>query len=110
MASIAGKHLCQIKKLTAQQEYGFVSSLPLCLNKTHVKRLLTTEAASIFIPFSTQELNQPNGMYYGQHAVSKDMILLNRINLRNGNGVILGTPGSGKSFAAKREMTNVIGY
>ena len=108
LASIAGKHLCQIKKLTAQQEYGFVSSLPLCLNKTHVKRLLTTEAASIFIPFSTQELNQPNGMYYGQHAVSKDMILLNRINLRNGNGVILGTPGSGKSFAAKREMTNVL--
>lgn len=108
LSSIAGKHLCQIKKLTAQQEYGFASSLPLCLNKTYLKRLLTTEAASVFIPFSTQELNQPNGMYYGQHATSRNMLLLNRTNLRNGNGVILGTPGSGKSFAAKREMINVL--
>lgn len=108
LSSIAGKHLCQIKKLTAQQEYGFISTLPLCINRTHLKRLLTTEAASVFIPFSTQELNQPNGMYYGQHSSSKNMLLLNRINLRNGNGVILGTPGSGKSMAAKWEMIDVL--
>lgn len=107
LSSIAGKHLCQIKKLSAQQEYGFASSLPLCINKTCLKRLLITEAASVFMPFSTQEINHSGGMYYGQHAESKNLILLNRMNLRNGNGVILGTPGSGKSMSSKREMANV---
>ncbi len=108
ITSIAGKHLCQIKNLRFQQEYGLNTTLPLCTNKLHIKRLLTTEAASVFIPFATQGINQPNGMYYGQHTISKRMILLNRMNLRNGNGLILGTPGSGKSFAAKREMVNVL--
>lgn len=107
LQTTASKYLCQIKKLTMQQEYGFTSSLPLCNNKLHIKRMLTTESAAVFIPFSTQELTQKDGMYYGLNAVSKKMILMNRINLRNGNGCILGTPGSGKSFTAKREMLNV---
>ena len=102
------KHLCQLKKLFYQQEAAFTSSLPIGKNKIEVKRLLTTESAAVFIPFSAQELTVPGGMYYGLNAVSKNMILYNRLNSRNYNGVILGTPGSGKSFAAKREIVNVL--
>ena len=104
----AQKHLCTARDLNYQQEYGFTTSLPLAYNKLFVQRLLTTEAASVFIPFSTQELSQNKGMYYGLNAVSRNLILFNRLNSKNANGVILGTPGSGKSFSAKREMINVL--
>lgn len=106
--TVASKHLCQLKKLNYQQEAGFNSCLPLATNKVFVKRMLTTEAASVFIPFAAQELTQKNGMYYGLNAVSKNMILFSRLNSKNANGVILGTPGSGKSFSAKREIINVL--
>lgn len=106
--AVAQKHLCNMKKLNYQQELGFASCLPLAKNRIFVKRMLTTEAASVFIPFAAQELTQPNGMYYGLNAVSKNMILFSRLNSKNANGVILGTPGSGKSFSAKREIINVL--
>jgi type IV secretory pathway VirB4 component len=108
LATVAQKHLCNLKKLNYQQELGFASCLPLATNRVFVKRMLTTEAASVFIPFAAQELTQKNGMYYGLNAVSKNMILFNRLNSKNPNGVILGTPGSGKSFSAKREIINVL--
>lgn len=105
--SVASRFLCTLKPLSYQQEPGFCTSLPLATNKVYVQRLLTTEAASLFIPFSAQELSQKNGMYYGLNAVSRNLLLFNRTNSKNANGVILGTPGSGKSFSAKREMLNV---
>ena len=105
--SVASRFLCTLKPLAYQQEPGFCTSLPLATNKVYVQRLLTTEAASLFIPFSAQELSQKNGMYYGLNAVSRNLLLFNRTNSKNANGVILGTPGSGKSFSAKREMLNV---
>lgn len=103
-----GKHMCQIRPLNYQQEKGMSTSLPLGRCDVFTDRLLTTQSAAIFIPFSSQELAQKNGMYYGLNAVSKNLLLFNRKNSKNANGVILGTPGSGKSFTAKREMINVI--
>lgn len=105
--TVAARFLCQFKPLHYQQEPGFCTSLPLATNKIYVQRLLTTEAASLFIPFSSQEIAQKNGMYYGLNAISRNLLLFNRTNSKNANGVILGTPGSGKSFSAKREMLNV---
>ena len=105
--STANRFLCSLKPLSYQQEPGFTTALPLASNRVYVQRLLTTETASLFIPFSAQELSQKNGMYYGLNAVSRNMLLFNRTNSKNANGVILGTPGSGKSFSAKREMLNV---
>lgn len=107
VTSVANKHLCSVKKLSFQQEFGLATALPLCYNRIFTNRLLTTESASVFIPFETRELSQEKGMYYGLNAISKNMILFNRINSKNQNGVILGTPGSGKSFSAKREIVNV---
>ena len=101
------KHLCNLKKLNYQQENGLNATLPYCLNRLSIKRTLTTDSTIIFTPFDTQELLQKQGMYYGRNAVSHNLILFNRDSSQNGNGWILGTPGSGKSFSAKREMAMV---
>lgn len=106
--SIGRKHMCGLKLVSYQQEAAFNSSLPLGAFTLSMDRTLTSESSAIFMPFTSQELNQQNGMYYGTNAVSHNLILFNRLNCKNSNGIILGTPGSGKSFAAKREMLNVL--
>lgn len=106
--SVARKYLCQIGTLNYQQEEGLNSVLPLGINSLKVDRCLTTESTAIFIPFTSQELVQQDGMYYGLNAVSRNLIMFNRKSLKNANGFILGSPGSGKSFSAKREMVNVL--
>ena len=85
-----------------------MSSLPLAHNLVETERALTTSSTAIFIPFTTQELFQagPGALYYGLNALSNNLIMVDRKRLKNPNGLILGTPGSGKSFAAKREITN----
>ena len=106
--TIARRSMCEIKKLLGQQENGLATALPLCNNKLAIERTLTTESVSVFMPFVSQELMQTNGMYYGLNSVSRNLLLFNRKMSKNMNGFILGTPGSGKSFSAKREMLNVL--
>ena len=106
--SVARKNNCRVSDLDYLQEEGMNSSLPLGVNLVEIQRTLTTASTAIFIPFTTQELFQPGGMYYGINAISRNLIFFDRKTLKNANGFILGTPGSGKSFAAKREMLNVL--
>ena len=107
-SSIAQKYNCQLTRLDFQQEEGLMSSLPLGLNQVEIQRSLTTSSVAIFVPFTTQELFQrgAEALYYGINALSNNLIMVDRKLLKNPNGLILGTPGSGKSFSAKREISN----
>ena len=106
-SGIAQKFNCALRCLDYQQEEGLMSSVPLGVNHVPIKRALTTTSTAIFVPFTTQELFMAGeSLYYGLNALSSNMIMVDRKKLKNPNGLILGTPGSGKSFAAKREITN----
>ena len=107
-SSIAQKYNCNLRRLDFQQEQGLMSCLPLAQNLIEIQRSMTTSSTAIFVPFTTQELFQTGkeALYYGLNALSNNLIMVDRKKLKNPNGLILGTPGSGKSFSAKREITN----
>lgn len=105
---IANKNLLTIRSLDFQQENAFNSALPLGNNKLLTERLMTSLSIASIIPFDVKEVRQKKGMYYGLNALSRNMILYDRTTDMNPNGCILGMPGAGKSFAAKREIINVL--
>jgi hypothetical protein len=107
-AGIAQKYNCALKRLDFQQEQGLMSSLPIGVNQVEIQRGLTTSSTAIFVPFTTCELFMSGqALYYGLNALSNNLIMADRKSLKNPNALILGTPGSGKSFTAKREIINV---
>lgn len=106
----ARKYTSQMMTLTYQQEEGYKITLPFgCIPQDIcVERTLTTESTSIFMPFSNQELFQRGGYYYGLNQISHNLVIVNRLNMKTPSGFVLGTSGSGKSFATKREILNVL--
>ena len=108
VSGIAQKFNCALKRLDWQQEQGFVSSLILGYNGIEIQRGMTTSSTAIFIPFMTRELRMDGqALYYGMNALSHNVIMADRKKLKSANGMYLGSTGSGKSFAAKRELINV---
>lgn len=108
LLTTARKHLCQFAPLSFQQMDGLNTALPYGVRRIDALRTLTTEGLAVFIPFRVQEICHPNGIYYGQNAISKNLIVIDRKKLLNGNSFILGVSGSGKSFAAKCENENLV--
>lgn len=112
LISKARKFTCQIQKLNFQQEDAFRVIMPMGIipkdSKLALDRTLTTESTSLFLPLECQELFQEFGFYYGLNAQSLNMILCDRTQMKTPSGFILGSSGSGKSFATKREMINVL--
>lgn len=104
---IASKNLCQLGILRFQQLDGLNTVLPFGVRKIDAVRTLTTESLAVFMPFKVQEIRHENGIFYGQNAISKNMIIADRRQLLNGNSFILGVSGSGKSFTGKQEITSI---
>ena len=107
LLSVARKHLCQLSTLRWQQRDGLDTVLPYGLRRIEALRTLTTESTAVLIPFHAQEIMQHKGMYYGQNAVSKNRIVVDRRQLLNGNSFRLGVSGSGKSMSAKEEIAQI---
>ena len=104
----ARKHLCQMATLRYQQLDGLQTAVPFGVRKIDAFRTLTTESLAVFMPFRVQEVYDKHGIYYGQNVISKNMMIADRRKLLNGNSFILGVSGSGKSFTAKNEITNLM--
>ena len=104
----ARKKLCQLSILKWQQMDGLNTALPIGVRKFNTMRTLTTESLAVLMPFRVQEIAHKHGIYYGQNAISKNMIIADRKQLMNGNSFILGVSGSGKSFAGKNEIVNLV--
>lgn len=99
---------CKLIPLDDLQDMGLASILPLAENRIEIERRLTTSSAAVFLPFSTKEIFMDGeAMYYGLNSISNNLIMGNRKNLTNPNGIVTGVPGSGKSFTVKREICNV---
>lgn len=108
LKTIGISHVAQIKVLQYQQEAGLTTSLPLGNIDVNIDRVLNTEASAVYMPFSVEELSQKHGIYYGLNAISKNLILYDRLCGDNYNGLITGKPGSGKSFIAKSEIVDIL--
>ena len=107
LLATARKHLCQLAVLKYQQLDGLATVMPFGVKRINASRTLTTESLSVFMPFKVQEIQDSQGVYYGKNVISKNMILVDRKKLQNGNSFILGVSGSGKSFTAKQEITSI---
>ena len=104
----ARERMCQLATLKWQQMDGLNTALPIGVRKIDVARTLTTESLAVLMPFRVQEISHKHGIYYGQNAISKNMIVADRQQLMNGNSFIVGVSGSGKSFAGKNEIVNLM--
>ena len=107
LINTANKHMCQLAVLKYQQLDGLNTVMPSGVKRIKVTRTLTTESLSVFMPFKVQEVQDSQGIYYGKNVISKNMILIDRRKLQNGNSFIVGVSGSGKSFTAKQEITSI---
>lgn len=111
LMNIARGATCEFEKFTGQQRDAYKVIFPIGVTphkKLYVDTSLTTNSVSIFIPFASQELFQLGGFYYGLNQNSKNLIYVNRKKMKSPSGFIMGSSGSGKSFAAKREMLSIL--
>ena len=103
--STARKHMCQMSALKYQQLDGLNTVLPIGTRRINTFRTLTTESLAVFMPFKVQEIMDKGGIYFGENAISHNLIMCNKANLMNQSSFLLGVPGSGKSFSAKEMIT-----
>ncbi len=106
--AVARKHMCQLAVLKFQQIDGLNTVLPIGTRKINAFRTLTTESLAVFMPFKVQEVQDKGGIYFGENAISHNLIMCNKANLLNQSAFLLGVPGSGKSFSAKELIAFLI--
>lgn len=106
--TVAGKFGHHMSNMLYMQERGLRSALPTGIDDTFGKKPATTESLGTLVPFDEVNVFDKGGFYYGVNQINKSLIIHNRTKGQNYNGLYLGSSGSGKSFSAKREMSNAI--
>ncbi len=106
--SLSRQRMCQMAVLNYQQLDGLNTVLPIGSRRINTFRTLTTESLAVFMPFKVQEIQDKGGIYFGENAISHNLIMCNKANLLNQSGFHLGVPGSGKSFITKELITFLI--
>ena len=106
--AVARKQMCQVAVLKFQQMDGLNTALPMGVRKINAFRTLTTESLAVFMPFKVQEIQDKGGIYFGENAISHNLLLCNKANLLNQSAFQLGVPGSGKSFLSKEQIAFLI--
>lgn len=106
LMATARKYMCELSPLAfaSRQLDGLMSVLPIGINKLDIVRTLLTESLAVFIPFRAQEIVDEGGIWFGQNAITNNLILCNKEKLMNPNAFQLGVPGSGKSFLTKEQI------
>ena len=102
--AIAQNRMCQIATLNYRQLDGLNTVLPIGPQRINSFRTLTTESLAVLMPFKVQEIQEKGGMYFGENAISGNLILCNKENLQNQSSIVLGVPGGGKSFITKEQI------
>ena len=105
--SIGREHLCDLSVAHYQQEDGLNTVLPYGLRRIKALHTLTTESCAVAVPFRTQEIQEPGGIYYGTNLISNNPIVCDRKRLVSPHAFYLGVSGSGKSMGMKSTIENV---
>lgn len=103
VATTVRQQSMQVESLRNMQKEGLITALPIGRRAIPMRRTLTTNAAAVIVPFTTQEVMVEGGHWYGMNVSSANVVVADRTKTNNGNGFITGTSGSGKSQFAKGE-------
>lgn len=104
LKTAAGNYNCRFTEMRWQQENAFNTAMPYGLRRIANLRAMTTKGVASLIPFNTQEVLVPGGIYYGVNAISGNIIIGLRTVLINGNAMVIATSGGGKSLFVKQEL------
>lgn len=104
LKTAAGNFNCRFTEMRWQQENAFNTAMPYGLRRIANLRAMTTKGVASLIPFNTQEVLVPGGIYYGVNAISGNLIIGLRTVLINGNAMVIATSGGGKSLFVKQEL------
>ena len=98
---------CEFNICTEQQLDALNTCLPYGLDRISMDRSLTTESLAAFMPFNAQEICDETGVLYGQNAITRNLVVVDRLAKSSGNGFVLGMTGGGKSFFCKEELVEL---
>ena len=104
LKTTAVNYNCRFTELFFQQEDAFNTTMPYGLRRLENVHTMVTKNVTALVPFNTQEVLVPGGIYYGVNDMSGNLIVGLRTELMNGNAMILATSGSGKSMFTKQEI------
>jgi len=104
LESIMGGKLVLTRPADLQQEHGFNSILPICVDELEIFRNMNTSPLSTSFPFTSSELTSNDGILYGLNRHNDSLVIFDRFSLENANATIFAKSGAGKSYAIKLEI------